>query len=81
MKNNFGEILEEKLKKLKIRQNTLRIGINVSQTLVSHWINNRKEITPARARDIEIFTEGLIKRDELCDDILMTKEEYMQWSK
>lgn len=47
----------------------LASALKVSPGLVSHWVTGRTKITPERARDIEIATNGAVRRHELRPDV------------
>ena len=52
-----------------ISQSDMADRLGVSQGMVSHWLRGRKNITAEKARDIEIATNGAVRRHELRPDV------------
>ncbi len=50
-------------------QQRLAVTLNVSQGLISHWINNRKEIQPEEALKIAELSEWRVRPHDLRPDI------------
>lgn len=50
-------------------QSALAERVGVSQSMVSHWLTGRKQVTPEKAKAIELVTHGAVQRHELRPDI------------
>jgi DNA-binding transcriptional regulator YdaS (Cro superfamily) len=61
--------LAEFLEESAMSQQRLAEALNVSQGLISHWINNRKEIQPEEALKIAKISGWQVRPHDLRPDI------------
>lgn len=50
-------------------QRDLAAALGCSQSLISHWMTGRKQVTAERAKQIEEATFGAVRRHELRPDV------------
>lgn len=44
-------------------------ALGVNKTSISHWVSGRQQISPKNAKQLEILTDGVVKREDLRPDI------------